>query len=233
MANDETPAGFLSRWSRRKADVRQGVALDDAGNSSNHQGKKPGESLNSELQGTDAVNSDKSLTPLTRPVGSLDQEDGQNHHLDSASQQKPAPSRADVQSLTKDSDYTQFMAGEVAPEVKNAAMKKLFADPHFNVMDRMDVYIDDYGQSDPIPQAMLRQLASAKFLNLFEDDDDEKKDAHANLNDIPSANDTQVVAQSVPAATISKTEPLTHDHPDLRLQPDPAPRPEGAGSKPV
>ena len=233
MANDETPAGFLSRWSRRKADVRQGVALDDAGNSSNHQGETPGENLNSELQGTDAVNSDNSLTPFARPVGSTDQKDDQNHHLDSAPQQKPAPSMADVQSLTKDSDYTQFMAGEVAPEVKNAAMKKLFADPHFNVMDRMDVYIDDYGQSDPIPQAMLRQMASAKFLNLFEDDDGEKKDAHANLNDIPSANDTQVVAQSVPAATISKTEPLTHDHPDLRLQPDPASRPEGAGSKPV
>jgi hypothetical protein len=28
--------------------------------------------------------------------------------------------------------------------VKNAAMKKLFADPHFNVMDRLDIYIDDY-----------------------------------------------------------------------------------------
>jgi hypothetical protein len=177
--------------------------------------------------------SEKSLAPPTNLVGSLDQEGDQKTHLDSAAQQKPAPSMADVQSLTKDSDYTQFMAGEVAPEVKNAAMKKLFTDPHFNVMDRMDVYIDDYGQPDPIPQAMLRQMVSAKFLNLFEDDDDEKKDAHANLNDIPSANDTQVVAQSVPAATISKPEPLTHDHTDLRLQPDPAPRPEGAGSKPV
>ncbi len=207
MANDETPAGFLSRWSRRKAEVRKNVALDEV--------------------------SEKSLAPPTKLVGSLDQEGDQKTHLDSAAQQKPAPSMADVQSLTKDSDYTQFMAGEVAPEVKNAAMKKLFADPHFNVMDRMDVYIDDYGQSDPIPQAMLRQMVSAKFLNLFEDEDDEKKDAHANLNDIPSANDTQVVAQSVPSATISKPEPLTHDHPDLRLQPDPAPRPEGAGSKPV
>ena len=207
MANDETPAGFLSRWSRRKAEVRQNVALDEV--------------------------SEKSLAPPTKLVDSLDQEGDQKTHLDSAAQQKPTPSMADVQSLTKDSDYTQFMAGEVAPEVKNAAMKKLFADPHFNVMDRMDVYIDDYGQSDPIPQAMLRQMVSAKFLNLFEDDDDEKKDAHANLNDIPTANDTQVVAQSVPAATISKTEPLTHDHPDLRLQPDPASRPEGAGSKPV
>lgn len=233
MANDETPAGFLSRWSRRKAEVRQGVALDDAGNASINQGKKPGKNLNSELQSTDAANSNKSLAPATGLVGSPDQEGDQNTRLDSATPQKPAPSMADVQSLTKDSDYTQFMAGEVAPEVKNAAMKKLFADPHFNVMDRMDVYIDDYGQSDPIPQAMLRQMVSAKFLNLFEDDDDEKKDAHANLNDIPSANDTQVVAQSVPAATISKTEPLTHDHPDLRLQPDPASRPKGAGSKPV
>ena len=233
MANDETPAGFLSRWSRRKAEVRQGVALDGAGNTSINQAKKPGKNLNSELQNTDAANSNKSLPPDTRLVGSPDQESDQNTHLDSATPQKSAPSMADVQSLTQDSDFTQFMASEVAPEVKNAAMKKLFADPHFNVMDRMDVYIDDYGQSDPIPKAMLRQMASAKFLNLFEDDDGEKKDAHANLNDIPSANDTQVVAQSVPAATISKTEPLPHDHPDLRLQPDPAPRTEGAGSKPV
>jgi hypothetical protein len=166
-------------------------------------------------------------------MDSVDQDRDQNAALDNAAQQKPAPSMADVQSLTKDSDYTQFMAGEVAPEVKNAAMKKLFADPHFNVMDRMDVYIDDYGQTDPIPQAMLRQMVSAKFLNLFEGDEDAQKDADATVNDIPAAHGSKVVAQSVPAATISKTEPLTHDHPDLRLQPDPAPRSEGAGSKPV
>ena len=207
MANDETPAGFLSRWSRRKVEVRQGVALDEV--------------------------SEKSLALPTKLVGLPDQEGAQKNQLESAAPQKPAPSMADVQSLTKDSDYTQFMANEVAPEVKNAAMKKLFTDPHFNVMDRMDVYIDDYGQPDPIPKAMLRQMVGAKFLNLFEDDEDEKKDANANVNDDPPAHDPKVMAQSVPAATISNTEPLTHDHPDLRLQPDPAPRPEGAGSKPV
>jgi hypothetical protein len=68
------------------------------------------------------------------------------------------------------------MGQGVAPEVKNAAMKKLFADPHFNVMDRMDIYIDDYSQADPLPLAMLRQMNGAKFLNLFEDED---KDPHA------------------------------------------------------
>jgi len=207
MANEETPAGFLSRWARRKAEVRQTPAPE-----------------------TELTNTAQSAAKL---VNVADQQIENPPQSDSATPQKPAPSMADVQSLTKDSDYTQFMAKEVAPEVKNAAMKKLFADPHFNVMDRMDIYIDDYGQSDPIPSAMLRQMVGAKFLNLFEDDGDEKKDAQANLNDIPSANDPQVVAQSVPAATISNTEPLTHDHPDLRLQPDPAPGPEGAGSKPV
>jgi hypothetical protein len=189
MANEETPAGFLSRWSRRKVEVRQGVALDE--------------------------DSEKSLGPSTKLVGSPDQEDDQKNQLESATPQKPALSMSDVQSLTQDSDYTQFMVGEVAPEVKNAAMKKLFADPHFNVMDRMDVYIDDYGQPDPLPLAMLRQMASAKFLNLFEEED------------------PKVVAQSAPSSPIPNTETPTHDHTDLRLQPDPASRSEGAGSKPV
>jgi len=230
MANEETPAGFLSRWSRRKADVRQGVVLDDLEKGANKQNQNAPKNLVSTVPNIAPNNGKPSLPPVDVQAGhAVETKTTDNGE----GQQKHAPSMADVQSLTKDSDYTQFMAKEVAPEVKNAAMKKLFADPHFNVMDRMDIYIDDYGQSDPIPPAMLRQMVGAKFLNLFEDDGDEKKDAQANLNDIPSANDPQVVAQSVPAVTISNTEPLTHDHPDLRLQPDPAPGPEGAGSKPV
>jgi hypothetical protein len=62
------------------------------------------------------------------------------------------------------------MARGVAPDVKNAAVKKLFADPHFNVMDRLDIYIDDYSQPDPLPMAMLRQMVSAKTLGLFDDE---------------------------------------------------------------
>ena len=37
-------------------------------------------------------------------------------------------------------------------------MKKLFSDPHFNVMDGLDTYIDDYGKPDPIPLSMLRRM---------------------------------------------------------------------------
>ncbi len=51
-----------------------------------------------------------------------------------------------------DSDFKPFVAKNVAPEVKNAAFKKLFADPHFNVMDGLDTYIDDYSKSDADPR---------------------------------------------------------------------------------
>ena len=58
-------------------------------------------------------------------------------------------------------------ARDVAPDVKNAAMKKLFADPHFNVMDGMDTYIDDYSKPDPIPPShaqAARQRAVSRTL---------------------------------------------------------------------
>ena len=123
------------------------------------------------------------------------------------------------------------MARGVAPDVKNVAMKKLFSDPHFNVMDRMDIYIDDYSQPDPLPMAMLRQMTSAKTLNLF--DDEPEKTIDANVGDKPAVDEPKVVAQSVPADNHSNIEPTTHDHADLRLQPDPTARPEGTEPKPV
>ncbi len=127
----------------------------------------------------------------------------------------PLPTLQDAQALTPGSDFKPFMARAVSPEVKNAAMKKLFTDPHYNVMDRLDIYIDDYGKSDPIPESMLRQMVSAKFLNLFE----EKQPPEAAVSaDAP-----------VRASPATPTGPSTHDDPDLRLQPDHAPVPQGPG----
>jgi len=72
----------------------------------------------------------------------------------------PLPTLEDVQHLTPDADFQPFVSRQVTPEVRNAAMRKLFSDPHFNVMDRMDIYIDDYGQPDPLPVGMLQRCAA-------------------------------------------------------------------------
>ena len=50
------------------------------------------------------------------------------------------------------------MQAKVQPAVRNAALRKLFSDPHFNVMDGLDTYIDDYGKADPLPPGMLESM---------------------------------------------------------------------------
>jgi hypothetical protein len=68
------------------------------------------------------------------------------------------PELPSVESLTHDSDFSAFMQPKVDELVKRAALKKLFTDPHFNVMDGLDIYIGDYTQPDPMPDGMLEKL---------------------------------------------------------------------------
>ena len=70
----------------------------------------------------------------------------------------------EVGALTRDSDFRPFVARGVDENVRRAAMKRLFSDPHFNVMDGLDVYIDDYSKSVPIPTRILAMLNHAQSL---------------------------------------------------------------------
>jgi Protein of unknown function (DUF3306) len=63
-----------------------------------------------------------------------------------------------IESLTIDSDFAPFLRPQVDESLKRAALKQLFRDPRFNVMDGLDTYIDDYSLPDPIPPAMLEDL---------------------------------------------------------------------------
>jgi hypothetical protein len=75
------------------------------------------------------------------------------------------PTIEDVERLDADSDFSAFVTNGVDKAVQRLAMKKLFSDPHFHVMDGLDIYIDDYNRPDPLSAAMLASLKHAK--NLF------------------------------------------------------------------
>jgi hypothetical protein len=60
------------------------------------------------------------------------------------------------------SDYTAFFQQPVGEDLRRAALRKLFADPHFNQMDMLDVYVDDYTQFEPLPAALRMRLPSAR-----------------------------------------------------------------------
>jgi hypothetical protein len=164
--------GFLGRWSQRKQAAREGLVLEEPALLVQPAAQLP------------AVQS----APMPKPELAQDVQDAQR--------KTPAPTLDDVKALNADSSFAPFVARDVAPDVRNAAMKKLFTDPHYNVMDQLDIYIDDYSLSDPVPQAMLRQMSSAKFLNLFDED------------------------PAVPAEVTPLKDENHHDHTDLRLQPD-------------
>ena len=85
-----------------------------------------------------------------------------------AAEPAPLPTESDLAALAPGASVADFMRVGVDEGVKRGALKKLFADPHYNVMDGLDTYIADYGVPDPIPEAMLRGLNQVKSLFLFE-----------------------------------------------------------------
>ncbi|HQX57786.1 MAG: DUF3306 domain-containing protein [Rhodoferax sp.] len=181
--------GFLGRWSQRKQAAREGKpARQDAGEEAPAAPQAPdiGTSM---PPGTTAS--------VVRKPPAASERSADATVPEPAEPQAPPPSMQDVAALHADSDFKPFVARAVAPEVRNAAMKKLFADPHFNVMDGLDTYIDDYSIPDPLPASMLRKMVSAQFLNLF-DQEKPAQDAAPGANATEAAApDTQAMAAAV------------------------------------
>ena len=188
--------GFLGRWARRKNDALQGKTLQEP-------------------------------VPVVLPVAlPLAATPGSSVALEAGQESSPADaaiepvrqlSLDDAKLLTKDSDFKPFMASNVGPDVRNAAMKKLFADPHFNVMDGLDIYIDDYSISEPIPEAMLRQMTSAKFLKLF--DDEEEDDGVEKNKAAAESADNQDSVEAVARENANGPDEETVAHSDELPQP--------------
>ena len=205
--------GFLGRWSKRKLEVKDGKAVEAepaapaAVMPPAHSSIEGGVS-----EGPESVAGNEAVVP-PKPQG----EGGSGGNESEA----PPLTLEDVKSLTAKSDFSRFTASGVAPEVKNAALKKLFSDPHYNIMDGLDVYIDDYSQPDPMPESMIRQLASVKFLGLFAAEEKAEAEAAAAREAREGANNPtpQTVAQSeTESAPAAVPEPSDHADPDLRLQ---------------
>jgi hypothetical protein len=91
-----------------------------------------------------------------------------------------------VESLTSESDFTPFMQPNVDAGVKRQALKKLFDDPRFNAMDGLDVYIDDYTKTTPIPEGLLEKMEQIRHLGIFKKEpEQEAKPREETPADIP------------------------------------------------
>lgn len=233
MADD---APFLSRWSRRKALARQGQPLAEP--------PPPPPGPAPAAPGPAAGVPARALAPLPPPPPAPAPDAAAAAPSPAPAAAPPAPTLDDVARLPADAaDYSRFVARGVQPEVKNAALKKLFSDPHFNVMDGLDIYIDDYSKPDPLPAAMLRQMVQSRFLGLFDDEDEAATPAGAasappgaalpaDQPDTPADAAPTAARLAPPADPVPAHAPaaLPHEDADLRLQPHPAAGPESAAA---
>ncbi len=119
---------FLTRWSRRKQEVR-----------------------------------DQPVEPQQQTAPAVDPK-------------APPPELPPVEKLTIESDFRGFFHPKVNEDLRRSALKKLFADPHFNVMDGLDVYIDDYSKTEPIPAAMMAGLKQAQDILRSAREDTEQRE---------------------------------------------------------
>ena len=231
-------SNFLARWSRRKTQAKEGVALPEVpplqgapglaspGRSagSPHAARNPGLAPSPLASGErEELPAPPECGPSLGPLAGRGIEgEGQT-----AEEIPPLPTLADVAALTRDSDYRRFVMPGVDEGVKRAAMKKMFfSDPHFNVMDGLDTYIGDYNTPDPIPASMLRQMWQSKALGLFDDEEEAAKAPQL-------ATTAQASPDGAAPAPLSQssTEPAVplDENPDLRLQPHDDPGRSGPG----
>jgi hypothetical protein len=145
-------ANFLRRWSQRKrAAARQATAQEhDA---------PPGSAAEAPtLVGAAGT------APATSPVAAAGTPPPAGAAAPSPPLREDGSELPPVESLGFDSDFTRFLAPKVDETVKRKALRKLFSDPRFNVMDGLDVYIDDYSKFEPIPDDLLGKLRHARYV---------------------------------------------------------------------
>ncbi len=182
MSTSDAPSAFLSRWSRLKRQSRQ-------------------EEIPETLDAPEPQEEAQTPAAIAEAAEPAPTEDS-----------APPPSLEDVDALTFQSDYQPFLKANVSPDVKNAAMKKLFfSDPHFNTMDGLDTYIEDYNATHrPLPLSIIKKLASSKALSLFDTDPDEETAADAETPDSTTAS-PPCAASNTPALPTQASKPATPD----------------------
>jgi hypothetical protein len=138
------------------------------------------------------------VTPVETPSDPVLQRD------DKPAEPVPLPP---IESLTPESDFTPFMQPNVDAGIKRQALKKLFEDPRFNVMDGLDVYIDDYTKTTPIPEAWLEKLEQLRHLGIFKPDEEAKPEPEKKVTqDQPVASlQSDTSSEEIPAPPVGQS----------------------------
>ena len=121
---------FLSRWSQRKAMAREGMELPDDPEVAEVPEPLPAETADSSPLADEASTDDTAEPPELPPLESLDE----------------------------NSDYSAFLSKDVAPDLRQKALRQLFQSPKFNVRDGLDDYDLDFSKPEPLGDIVTAEM---------------------------------------------------------------------------
>ena len=127
---------FLSRWSQRKAMAREGKELPD----------------DPEV----AELAEVSEVPEPAPAETAESAPPANEaSTDDAAEPLELPP---LESLDENSDYSAFLNKDVAPDLRQKALRQLFQSPKFNVRDGLDDYDLDFSKPEPLGDIVTAEM---------------------------------------------------------------------------
>jgi Protein of unknown function (DUF3306) len=130
--SDDDKKPFLSRWSQRKLQAER-------------------EKVATELPAANEAG-----------VADADARSGPAAKLDSKAANSQPEALPTIESVNLESGVAPFFKQQADESLRRLALKKLLSDPHFNVMDGLDIYVGDYSQPDPIPPEMMKKIRHAR-----------------------------------------------------------------------
>lgn len=187
---------FLSRWSRRKLEAARSSTAAAPAAAAAPVGEIPG------ALGAQGA-------PVAAAEGGLVSETAVSAPLE----------LPDVALLSPQSDFTPFMAREVDASLRSRALKTLFQDPRFNVMDGLDVYIDDYTKTTPLAPGMLERLQQMAYLGDRGARDEAERRAAAEAASLSQAPGSAPESTSESAAPAVREERAEDPEDDTKGQP--------------
>jgi putative acetyltransferase len=179
---------FLSRWSRRKLEARSGV-------------RSPQIREVPPKEGEGAAAAGAAPPASEPPVVRSEAAETASARRPEAAGEAPRAARDfsnfDFSKLDRNSDYTQFMAPDVPPDVRSKALSRLWlSDPILSRPDELHDYLDDFTDAAKVPKGRLE--TAYRIGRGFLSDDEVAEWERLGKPDIPPPTSIVVIAEESP-----------------------------------
>ena len=154
--------GFLTRWSRRKAQALRGEELAEPAEDEDETAPQAAATADTTAPASDEG---AAAEPAAEAADAL-------------------PELPPLESLSADSDYSAFLGKGVPADLRQKALRKLFHSAKFNIRDGLDDYDLDFSNPEPLGDiitAEMRYRVERELERLagLDEDDENPEDAPA------------------------------------------------------